>query len=491
MEEKKLVHSILLHSNDIHADFSSRQDNEKLTGGISRLSGYIKKVREEAGEDKVVYTISGDMFRGSVVDSEYLGLSTAAIINHLKPDAVCIGNHEIDYGIAHSLLLERVADFPVINCNVYIKYFNKHLYQPYYIKEIGGTEVLFIGVITPEMTKQLLHDASIGRIIEVRDPAEEVNRILDEVGGLERFGAVMILSHIGLDADIELAKKLDPDRVGGIIGGHSHTIMEEPLFVNDIPIVQAGTGTGQIGRFDFWTDPDTREIVRYKWQTVPIDSDLCPVDPEIETLVDYLSRDVDNRYSEHVCTLAERAVNEVRNAPTGLTCLLADTLAEYHGLDIVLMNAGAARSLCMGPEVTRRDVTEAFPYNEALYKTVITVREFKNRLRRFFENNRRDWKDPHAGVLVHSAGWKYTYSVEKDDFLEFLRNGEEADENAPVSVGLVNYLVSSTNGYFGEDMIPGKIRMISEHYADDFMDALSGCTDVPVHNENDRLFIVD
>ena len=43
-----------------------------------------------------MYTISGDMFRGSIIDSEHMGLSTAMIINELKPDAVCRGREKIE-----------------------------------------------------------------------------------------------------------------------------------------------------------------------------------------------------------------------------------------------------------------------------------------------------------------------------------------------------------------------------------------------------------
>ena len=44
------------------------------------------------------------MFRGSLIDSEYKGLSTVEIMNILAPDVVTLGNHEVDYGIAHLLL---------------------------------------------------------------------------------------------------------------------------------------------------------------------------------------------------------------------------------------------------------------------------------------------------------------------------------------------------------------------------------------------------
>lgn len=100
----------ILHSNDLHGDFLAEQVDEKLVGGVSMLSGYIEKVRAE--EPNTIYAIAGDMFRGSVIDSEYKGLSTIEIMNALAPDVVTIGNHEVDYGIAHLLFIEKSRAFP-------------------------------------------------------------------------------------------------------------------------------------------------------------------------------------------------------------------------------------------------------------------------------------------------------------------------------------------------------------------------------------------
>ena len=37
----------ILHSNDMHGDFLAEQVDEKLVGGVSMLSGYIERVRNE------------------------------------------------------------------------------------------------------------------------------------------------------------------------------------------------------------------------------------------------------------------------------------------------------------------------------------------------------------------------------------------------------------------------------------------------------------
>ena len=100
---KKLT---LLHSNDLHGDFTAENVDEKLTGGVSMLSGYVNKVRRE--EPNTIYAIAGDMFRGSVIDSEYKGISTIEIMNTISPDVVTVGNHETDYGVAHLLFLEKL-----------------------------------------------------------------------------------------------------------------------------------------------------------------------------------------------------------------------------------------------------------------------------------------------------------------------------------------------------------------------------------------------
>lgn len=72
-----------------------------------------------------------------------------------------------------------------------------------------------------------------------------------------------------------------------IIGGHSHTKPEKPFKVNDIYIVQAGTGTDEIGRFDIMVDTDLNAIDTFTWQMIPIDDAHCPRDEEVESFIQH------------------------------------------------------------------------------------------------------------------------------------------------------------------------------------------------------------
>ena len=238
---KNLKKLTILHSNDMHGDFLAEQIDERLVGGVSLLSGYVNKVRRE--EKNVIYAVAGDMFRGSVIDSEYKGTSTIGIMNLVGPDVATIGNHEIDYGLAHLLFLEKCADFPIINANLHIKSNGRRMFRPFWIAHIDDMKILFIGIITEEVLAATKTDELIGSFVDIGEAAREVGNICNAYNAID-IDFTVLLTHIGFEEDKKLAAMLDPDwGVDVIIGGHSHTKLEEPFKVNDIYIVQAGTGT--------------------------------------------------------------------------------------------------------------------------------------------------------------------------------------------------------------------------------------------------------
>ena len=133
--EDSITKLTILHSNDMHGDFLPKTVGGE-TGGLVRLSGYINKIRKEKAN--TLYVVAGDMFRGSIIDQEYEGLSTIDLMNNLRPDVATIGNHEVDYGLAHLLFLEKCARFPIINADLYVTMNSARLFKPYLNVEVGG-----------------------------------------------------------------------------------------------------------------------------------------------------------------------------------------------------------------------------------------------------------------------------------------------------------------------------------------------------------------
>ncbi|MBR3033922.1 MAG: metallophosphoesterase, partial [Firmicutes bacterium] len=196
---KKLT---ILHSNDMHGDFLPTVRDGEETGGLTRLSGYLNKVRSE--EEHVIYAIAGDMFRGSIIDSEYQGLSTIDLVNMLHPDVVTLGNHEADYGMGHLLFLEKCAKFPIINANLFVTMNNARLFQPYLNLDVAdGMRILFIGILTEEVLASAKSEKIIGTFIDVEEAAKEVGIICDNYRTI-RTDLTILMTHIGIEADREL-----------------------------------------------------------------------------------------------------------------------------------------------------------------------------------------------------------------------------------------------------------------------------------------------
>ncbi len=293
----------------MHGDFLAelKGGEGKLIGGLALLSGYINKVRRE--EENVLYFIAGDMVQGSLIDSEYKGISTMAIMNYLAPDAVALGNHEFDYGLPHLLFLEKVANFPIVNANLYVKGFNKRLMRPYVILKKAGFDILVTGIITEKVMDSIKGDSLIGSFVSARGGerrGREDNERLQERRHRPHYPAHPHRLRLGPGAGgyAEAGVGCRPDNRRP----QPHRSSRSRGRGTAYSIAQAGVGTDQIGRFDVVVDDDTNSIVEYKWQLIPIDSSIAEPDRDLEKYIESFQEEVDHKYSSVLCRLDGRRI---------------------------------------------------------------------------------------------------------------------------------------------------------------------------------------
>ena len=441
---KNLKKLTLLHSNDMHGDFLAEKIDDNLIGGVSMLSGYVSKVRTE--EKNALYCIAGDMFRGSVIDSEFQGISTIEIMNMLSPDVVTLGNHEVDYGVAHLLFIEKCAKFPIINANLHIKTNGARLFRPYYLAEIDGMKVLFIGILTEDVLSQTKNDGLIGTFVDTYDAVEEIGRICNAYNAID-IDLTVLLTHIGFEEDKKLAAQLDPVwGVDLIIGGHSHTFIEEPAVVNDIVIVQAGTGTDQIGRFDLMIDTDRNCVDSYRWQSIPISDDTCPRDEALDGILRFYKSKTDKKYNRLVTRFKKQMTHPSRTQETALGGLLSDVLRNSLNVDVMLLASGSIRNETLGPIVLYSDLCECFPYDDAVYLVKVTGKQFKQMIH--FMLRDEALSGSHCEFYQLSSGMRITYDTTKHSFDTFMLNGEDVEDSKIYKVGLQRYHFNNFDDFF-------------------------------------------
>jgi len=338
----------ILHSNDIHGGFIAevQQGRGRLVGGLSLLSGYINRVREE---ENVLYIISGDMAQGSLIDLEYKGVSTIEIMNHLAPDVVSLRNHELDYGLSPLLFLEKLANFPVVNANLYIKKYNRRLIRPYIIINKAGFDILFTGIITEKVLDSIRQDSLIGGFVSLQEASSEVGKKLAAYRN-DDIDLTILLTYIGFESDMQLAKLLKPEwGVDLIISGHSHTVLDKPMKVGNILITQAGVGSDRVGRYDIVADDDTNSIVDYEWKLIQIGDNIADPDQKLADYIQSTAEIVDRKYNTIISKFSKILTRSVREEETPLGNLIADCLARVGECDVVLVGSGSIRVKELGP----------------------------------------------------------------------------------------------------------------------------------------------
>lgn len=428
---KKLT---ILHSNDMHWDFFEESQNEILVGWVSLLSGYIQKVKKE--EKNCIYTISGDMLQGSVIDSEFKWISTMDIMNILNPDVVTLGNHEIDYGLTHLLFLEKIARFPIINANLYIKPSKIRLFKPYYIKEIDWMKVLFIGIITEEVLSKVASEELISTFVNVEEAAREVEKICNAYKRID-IDFTVLLTHIGYENDLHLASLLKPELgVDLIIGGHSHTFLEEPTKINDILVSQVGVWTNQIWRFDIVIDTENNKIESHNWTTIPIDDSHCPRDPKIEKILKGYKDQTDQKYNRILSKTTRDLTHPSREQETEVGNLFADIFKENLGLDIMCLGSGSMRNKKLESIVTLGELQEMYPYGWKIFAITMTGKEIEEMIKFAFS-----FRFNGAGeeAFQRSKGMHIVYDQHQDKIIKILFHGKALDPKKEYRLGLQQF----------------------------------------------------
>ena len=438
---KKLT---ILHTNDLHGDFLPKMRDGKEVGGLARLSGYVSKIRRE--KKNVIYAMAGDMFRGSVIDSEYHGLSTINLMNNLRPDVATIGNHEVDYGFAHLLFLEKCAKFPIVNANLFITLNNSRVFTPYINIDIDGMRIMFIGLLTEEVLSSTKCENIIGTFIDLEAAAKEVGIICDNYRTV-RTDMTVLLTHIGFENDVKLAQMLDPDwGVDLIIGGHSHTFMDKPEVVNGVPIVQAGSGSGVIGRFDIQYDQASKKIEDLRWKCVPINEDTAPVDTIMEELIDSYRTETDRKYKRVVTRWARKLTHPCREQETEMGNLYADVLADGSSFEIMLFGSGSIRKTELGPVIEYQDMIENTPFEDVIYMIEVTGAQW----RRMVQYLMRDeaWLGETEFYQV-SKGVKIVYRKSTHTIEELSFKGKPVTDDMRLKLGLQAYHFKNFDKFFG------------------------------------------
>jgi 5'-nucleotidase/UDP-sugar diphosphatase len=308
----------ILHTNDMHSAFIGmgpasdyspfKLNDDETRGGFARLAALIAQ-RKEARKDQgaVLVLDAGDYSMGTAFGAA--GRETGGelqLMSRMGYDAITFGNHDFDLGpeglgkaIGVAAEAGRVPAVLASNTSFAAsdatltelqrlardKVIRRHL-----VIERGGIRFGIFGVIGKEAIFYTTNSGAIA-FTDAIETAKEIVKTLRET---EKVDAVICLSHGGVQKgkdgrftdgdDVRLAKAVPGIDV--VIGGHSHTELEEAILVNDrTPVVQTGLEGRNLGELVVNLDGGKLAVESYRLH--PIDDTIAgdrAIADEIEKL---------------------------------------------------------------------------------------------------------------------------------------------------------------------------------------------------------------
>lgn len=458
---KKLT---ILHANDIHGQLSFTVNSDyELQGGISLMSGYVKRTRQE--NPATFFSISGDVLQEDIWGSDYKGTNTVSLINYLRPDAISLGNHELDYGLAHLMVFQACIQAPVLCANIMVSHLDQDLFMPSMVYETNGIRMLLIGVIPKAFFNRIVSDEFCRNMLTYKDTYEAIREETKRHEG-EKIDLVVLLSHYGIDGDRTLAEQMPEDlHVDLILGGHTHIDMEAAEVVNDIVIAQSSYGTTHIGRFELEVDVEKGGIVSWTWERVPLTENTSEFDYGVDDLADRIVfTEKPKRENEKLCLFADVYTQKNRLYESDLGDIISDAFADTYPVDFVILQSGSLRRAECGPELTQKDLKELYPFDDQFFVVEITGKELKECFDYLFTlkpdgtvmNGTFQYSKGFRLVVDGTDCWEKGCRVESISF-----DGQELEDERVYRVGMTRNCTKSCFTYFAKVFDESRYRVVS------------------------------
>lgn len=273
-EGPRTFHLTILHSNDFHGDDLP---------SLARQATLIREIR--AKESNVLVLNGGDVFTRGKYQLKFYGELEFEALNAMGTDGLTLGNNEFKAtgdSSAQQYLYSRIkqAKFPVLCANVVQEKDQSYLpnVKPYIVTPVGGVKIGILGV-----SANRIKDYSQVKEYVVLDQIETAKKIYPKVAAESEI--VIALTHIGYQQDRSLAVALPG--LAAIVGADSHTLLEEPVEVGEVPIVQAGDNGKYVGRLDLDFENAGKGWVlkSYQGKVIKLGPSIKE-DPEIKAIID-------------------------------------------------------------------------------------------------------------------------------------------------------------------------------------------------------------
>ena len=393
----------IMFTNDIHGGIDRypatfmNPDFPPMLGGGGSAATYIKSVRELSNgisRDNLLVD-AGDFFQGHPVGTISEGRAVIKFFNMVGYDLSVVGNHEYDLG--EDVLIEtyKLAEFPILSCNIVKRGTNELVdyVQPYIIIEKMGVRIGIIGLTTTDTALMSFPD-NIKNVefLPAKEALEKYIKIVKEQG----VDLLFVVGHMGLPYDSESAYQYryiknqtnrekrywgydaqelahEVEGIDVFFAGHIHKGFAEPWEDPDphTMVFQGYAYGSNIGHVILKIDKDTRTLSGYEAPAIRegvlitlMEHEFIPDEVIADTIL-VMQKIAEEGMNE---IIGEAAIHISKGAGTQnlIGNLICEAMNDYTGADFAFLNLGGVRDEIMAGPVSYRNVFNVMPFDNQI-----------------------------------------------------------------------------------------------------------------------------
>ncbi|MUP45634.1 bifunctional metallophosphatase/5'-nucleotidase [Gramella sp. BOM4] len=411
----------ILQTADIHGQLDTHPElfwedgkiDFRDRGGLANIKSLFDTERKK-NPGRTLIVDGGDLIQGS----GYMALSKARqmpeIIRNMGYDVIIPGNWEVVYGKEVMLEVMNSYDTQVIAQNMYHENGKGALFPPYWIKEIEGVKIGFVGLNDPDVPVRQNPVFSEG--IEFSGIDEKLLESIDHLKNEKKVDVLFLVTHIGIFKQVQLANDPDLKEVDYILGNDTHERVREPIQGKFAKVTEPGAFGSFVGKLKL--DFVDGELVNDDYELIEVDPKIYPADKYIQALVDSVKAPY-REYLETVIGYTEEPLYRYLTVENPMDNMITDAARWKTGADIAISN-GFRFGNPIVPEngepapITRANLWNLLPVNEKIKTGMATGKQIKDWLESEMENAfSQDPTNRFGGWLVRFSGMKVRFDSQK------------------------------------------------------------------------------